>query len=105
MGNKAMEKENPEILRVLDLTRRLEQMNREIERLLARLPLSHHRDVARLNQLINEQTRLTNAPPRRALPPRVGIFYDNARDKAGFLRQRYNDALLNGGLRKPNSEI
>mgnify|MGYP006310986281 FL=1 len=99
-----MSTENPEILRIQELTRRLERVNREVEQLLSRLPLSRHHEVARLNQLVNEQTRLANSPPRRAHPPRVGIFHDNARDKAGFLRQRYNEALANGELRKPAGE-
>jgi hypothetical protein len=97
--------ENPEILRIEEITRRLERLNLEVQQLLSRLPLSHHREVARLNQLVNEQTRLADTLPRRALPPRISIFFDNARDKAGFLRQRYNEALMNGELRKPGSEV
>jgi hypothetical protein len=92
--------ENPEILRIQEITLQLDRVNREVEQLLSRLPLTHHNEVARLNRLVNELNRLAGTPPRRSLPPRITIFYDNARDKAGFLSRRYNEALMNGELRK-----
>jgi len=104
MDEKNITNENPEILRIQDLTRKLENLNRDIDHLLARLPLRHHREVARLNQLINEQRRISSKPPRRELPPRIMIFYENARDRASFLRQRYNEALASGALRKTINE-
>ncbi len=100
MNDQAVHEENPEILRVQELTRRMERVNEEIEHMLSRLPLTHHREVARLNQLLNEQTRLVSSTPQRRVPPRITVFYDNARDKASFLRQRYNEALSNGLLRR-----
>lgn len=93
--------ENPEILRIEDLTRRLDRVNADVEHLLNRIPLTHFRKLAQLNQLINEQNRLASTPPRWPIPPRVTIFFDNARNKASYLRQRYNEAYMNGNLRKP----
>ena len=92
-------KENPEILRIQEATRKLEQSNQEVERLLDRLPLKSHREVARLDQLINELFRLTMVPPKGGIPPRIMVFFDNAKDKAAHLRQRYNEALSKGSLR------
>lgn len=100
MNEKDAHEENPEILRIQELTRRMERINEEIEHMLSRLPLTRHREVARLNQLMNEQSRLVGSPPQRWVPPRITVFYDNARDKASFLRQRYNEALSNGSLRR-----
>lgn len=98
-----MVNENPEIVRFRDITRRLERVNQEIERLLERLPLDNHGEVARLDQLINEQMRLADTPRSRLLPPRVTVFYENAQDRASFLKRRYNQAIRNGELRKPES--
>jgi len=92
-------KENPEILRIQGTTRKLEKANQEVERLLDRLPLTSHREVARLDQLINELFRLTMVTPKTGIPPRIMIFFDNAKDKASHLRQRYNEALSKGTLR------
>jgi len=97
-----MQNENPEVTRIQEVTRKLEALNRDIDHLLSRLPLQSYLDVARLNQLVNEQFRISSLPPKRELPPRIMIFYENARDRASFLRQRYNEALSSGTLRKAN---
>ncbi len=102
MNEKTIPNENPEILRIQEITRRLDGLNREVDHFLSRLPLRRHEEVARLNQLIHEQIRLSFDAPRRALPPRIMVFYENARDRASFLRRRYNEALVNGALRKPD---
>ncbi|MGD8387674.1 MAG: hypothetical protein PVG49_11075 [Desulfobacteraceae bacterium] len=91
--------ENPEILRIQETTRKLENTNQEVERLLDRLPLKNHREIARLDQLINELLRLTMVTPKTGIPPRIMVFFDNAKDKASHLRQRYNEALSKGILR------
>jgi hypothetical protein len=91
---------NPEIGRIEELTRRLDQVNREVERLISRLPLDNHHSLAKLDRLIKEQMQLASTPPRWAIPPRVSVFFDNARNKASFLRQQYIEAYLNGNLRK-----
>lgn len=92
-------KENPEILRIQDTTKKLEQSNQEVERLLDRLPLKSHREIARLDQLIHELFRLGMVIPKTGIPPRIMVFFDNAKDKATHLRQRYNEALSKGALR------
>lgn len=101
MNENTMVIENPEIIRVREITQKLEQVNQEVERLLDRLPLNHHNEVARLNLLINEQMRLVDVSRRRLLPPRVTVFFENAQDRASFLQRRYNDAIRKGELRKP----
>ena len=78
MNENTMVNENPEIVRLRDITQKLERVNQEVERLLDRLPLNHHSEVARLNLLINEQIRLGDVSRRRLLPPRVTVFYENA---------------------------
>ena len=105
MDEKTITTENPEILRIQGITRKLEDLNRDIDKLLSRLPLRNHLEVAQLNRLINEQARISAIPLRRELPPRIMIFYENARDRASFLRQRYNEALTNGALRRANEAV
>lgn len=102
MNENTMVDENPEIMRLRDITRKLERLNQEVERLLERLPLKHHHEVARLNQLVNEQIRLGDTSRQRLLPTRITVFFENAQDKASFLQRRYNDAVRKGGLRKAN---
>ncbi len=102
MNENTMVSENPEIVRLREITQKLERVNRDVERLLERLPLNHHNEVARLNQLINEQMRLTDMRRRRSLPSRVTVFFENAQDRASFLQRRYNEAIRKGELRKPN---
>lgn len=97
--------ENPEILRIQETTRKLERSNQEIERLLDRLPLTSHREVAQLDQLINELYRLTMITPKSGIPPRILVFFDNAKDRASHLRQRYNEALSKGALRAVDESI
>jgi hypothetical protein len=92
-------KENPEILLMQETTRRLEQTNRDVEALLNRLPLKHHTEVARLSELIENQLRLASVYPRSQVPPRVLVFFENARDRASTLRQRYYEAIHSGNLR------
>lgn len=103
MNEKGITEENPDILRAQELIRRMNRVNKDIEEILARTPLSHHREVARLNRLIQEQIRLVSSSPQIPLPPRITVFYDNARDKASFLYQRYHETLLNGALRRPEN--
>ncbi len=103
MNEKGITEENPEILRVQELVRRMNRVNQDIEEILARTPLTHHREVARLNRLIQEQVRLVGSSPQTPLPPRITVFYDNARDKASFLYQRYRETILSGALRSPEN--
>jgi hypothetical protein len=92
-------KENPEIVLMKETIRRLEQSNRDVEYLLNRIPLKHHSEVARLGQLVENQLRLASIFPKSQLPPRVMIFFENARDRASALRQRYYEAINTGNLR------
>lgn len=100
MKETTMTIENPEIVRVREITQKLEQVNREVEKLLDRLPLSHHTEVARLNLLMNEQMRLADTHTKRLVPTRVLVLFDNAQDKALYLQRRYEEAARNGELRK-----
>lgn len=97
-------KENPEISFMQEATSRLERVNRDIESFLDRLPLKHHAEVARLRELIENQHRLSGHYPKSQLPPRVMVFFENARDKAATLRQRYEEAINNGTLRMVEEE-
>ena len=83
------------------LTRELQQTNAEIERVLERLPLSNHDQVARLGNLVARQKRLMRTSPGTA-PAAAGVFLDNARHSARYLQMRYADAKKNGRLRKSN---
>lgn len=96
--------ENPEILKLQDATKRLEQVNRGVEALLDRLPLKSHLEVARLRELIESQFRLANVYPRSQLPPRVMVFFENARHRAMALRQRYEESIHRGTLRQTSEE-
>ena len=79
------------------------RINGEMKRLLDKMPLTDHRDVLRISQLVEEQFKIIrkNVGPTS---PRVKVFLDNARFSAMHLRRRYQEALHGGtlrGTRKP----
>lgn len=84
--------------RVQALADSLTRINREMKRMLEKLPLTDHRDVLRISQLAEKQLQIMrmNVGPSA---PRSRVFLDNARFSAMNLRRRYQEALQQGKLR------
>jgi hypothetical protein len=95
--------EDPAVLKVNKIIRDLENINRDIRKMLDRLPLKHYKEIAHLNNLINRQQQLINFSLKKPLPPRVRIFFDNAKDSAVHLRAKYAEAISKGKLRRDNA--
>lgn len=86
--------------RAQQLIRKLRRTNSEISRILSRLPLSDHGQVARLARLFKEQEQLVLISAKTPTES-VNVLLDNAKHSARYLQRRYADAIKKGRLRKP----
>ena len=84
--------------RVQQLADSLTRTNREMKRLLDRLPLTDHRDVLRISRLSEEQLKIMRMNVGPATP-KARVFLDNARFSAMHLQRRYQEAMHQGKLR------
>jgi hypothetical protein len=96
MASDSDKKEKP----VLRYARELRAVNADIRRLLQRLPLNDHREVSRLNTLLNQQEQLVRTPTRGGSVAET-VLLDNEKHSARFLRMRYREAEKNEKLRSP----
>ena len=85
--------------RAQQLISKLRRTNSEISRILERLPLSDHGQVARLARLFDEQKRLVLISAKTQHES-VNVLLDNAKHSARYLQSRYADAMKKGRLRK-----
>ena len=85
--------------RAQQLINKLTRTNSEIRRIMDRLPLSDHKQVARLAILFEEQERLVLISAKTP-HEHVNVLLDNAKHSARYLQRRYADAMKKGALRK-----
>ena len=85
--------------RAQQLISKLRRTNSEISRILDRLPLSDHGQVARLARLFDEQKRLVLISAKTQHES-VNVLLDNAKHSARYLQMRYADTKRKGKLRK-----
>ena len=94
----------PEAKKVNKIMEDLKRTNKEMEKLLFKLPLSDHNEIARMDYLVRRQLRLMEIVIPRNVPQRILIHLDNVKDTALLLRERYSTALHTGKIRKPVEE-
>jgi hypothetical protein len=84
---------------VSDTVRELKSVNERMKRLLGRLPLSDHHEIAHLAQLADKQVRLLQRPVRRVRLSENAML-DREKDSAVVLREWYRRELMRGSIRK-----
>ena len=80
-------------------TTALKTVNRKIQLLLDRIPLTDQREIVEINRLLDEQERLVRVRIRGHVPIRVETLNDNEKHRAAHLRRRFKDVSRRGKLK------
>lgn len=81
---------------IKEVIKELTRLNNEIERLIGKLPTCDDKVLAALSSGFDRMTRLLNT---ETTAERGSLFYEQAVGRAMSLKDRYNNKLMNGGLR------